>query len=178
MNGSERYSGIFQQLAALPVCQQSGSSWGGLYLSALAPGADWAIIHLGFPTVGSAAAAKECLWHTAFITSQNGLGWKGPQSPPTPPPAVGRAAPHQLRLPKAPSNLALNVSRDGAPTSLRAAVPAPHHLLSKEFLPNFKPKFKNNSFCKLQPYTFLLTWLFCDPADLPNAVCQEQAGHA
>jgi len=43
------------------------------------------------------------------------------------PPAVGRAAPHQLRLPRAPSsNLALSTSRDGAPQLLWAAVPAPH----------------------------------------------------
>ena len=32
------------------------------------------------------------------------------------PPAMG-AAPHQLRLPRAPSNLALSASRDGAPTA-------------------------------------------------------------
>jgi len=31
--------------------------------------------------------------------------------------AVGRAAPHQLRLPRAPSNLALHNSRDGATTT-------------------------------------------------------------
>jgi len=29
-------------------------------------------------------------------------------------PAVGRAAPQQLRLPSTPSNLALSISRDGA----------------------------------------------------------------
>jgi len=34
---------------------------------------------------------------------------------PAPHPAMGRAAPHQLRLRRAPSNLALSVSRDGAP---------------------------------------------------------------
>ena len=34
---------------------------------------------------------------------------------PDPTPATGRAAPHQLRLPRAPSNLALSASRDGAP---------------------------------------------------------------
>jgi len=34
-----------------------------------------------------------------------------------PTPAMGRAAPHQLRLPRAPSNLAMNTSRDGAPTA-------------------------------------------------------------
>jgi len=31
------------------------------------------------------------------------------------PPAVSRAAPHQLRLPRAPFNLALSASRDRAP---------------------------------------------------------------
>jgi len=39
---------------------------------------------------------------------------------PIPTPAVGRAAPHQLKLPRAPSNLALSVSRDGAPQLLWA----------------------------------------------------------
>jgi len=37
------------------------------------------------------------------------------------PSALGRAAPHQLRLPRAPSNPALSLSRDGAPTALWAA---------------------------------------------------------
>ena len=50
--------------------------------------------------------------------SQNGLGCNGPQralsSNPT---AMGRAACHHIRLPRAPSNLALNASRDGAPTT-------------------------------------------------------------
>ena len=32
-------------------------------------------------------------------------------------PAVCRAVPHQLRLPRASSNLALSASRDGAPTA-------------------------------------------------------------
>ena len=31
-------------------------------------------------------------------------------------PAMGRVATHQLRLPRAPSNLALSTTRDGAPT--------------------------------------------------------------
>ena len=62
------------------------------------------------------------------IKSQNGLGWKGPGSThhPNPTPAMGRAAPHQLRLPRAPFNLALSTSRDGAPQLLWAAGPAPH----------------------------------------------------
>jgi len=49
---------------------------------------------------------------------------------------MGRAAPYQLRLPRAASNLALNASRDGAPQLLWAAVPEPHCPLSGEFLPN------------------------------------------
>jgi len=50
--------------------------------------------------------------------------------------AMGRAAPHQLRLPRAPSNLALSASRDGAQQLLWAAVPVPHRPLSEEFPPN------------------------------------------
>ena len=50
------------------------------------------------------------------------LGWKGPQgSPSSNPPATGRATNlqicHWTRLPRAPSNLVLNTSRDGAPTA-------------------------------------------------------------
>jgi len=53
-----------------------------------------------------------------------------------PTPAMGTAAPHQLRLPRAPSKLALSISRDGAPQVLWAAVPAPHCPLSEELPPN------------------------------------------
>jgi len=52
------------------------------------------------------------------------------------PPAAGRAAPQQLRLPRAPPLLDLNASRDGAPQLLWAAVPGPHCPLSKEFPAN------------------------------------------
>jgi len=38
---------------------------------------------------------------------------------------MGRAATQQLRLPRAPSNLALSTSRDGAPQLSWAAVPVP-----------------------------------------------------
>jgi len=48
--------------------------------------------------------------------------------------AMGRAAPHQLRLPRAPSNLNLNASRDGTQQLLWAAVPGLHYPLSKEFI--------------------------------------------
>jgi len=43
----------------------------------------------------------------------------------------GLAAPHQLRLPRAPSNLALSISKDEAPTALWAAVSGTHLPLSK-----------------------------------------------
>ena len=52
------------------------------------------------------------------------------------PPAMGTAATHQLRLPRAASKLVLSASRDGAPQLLWAAVPVPHHPLSKDLLPN------------------------------------------
>jgi len=55
---------------------------------------------------------------------------------PVPTPCHGLDAHHQTRLLRAPSNLTLSTSRDGAPTALWAAVPVPHHPLSKEFLPN------------------------------------------
>ena len=55
-----------------------------------------------------------------LIESQSGLGWKRPEVSVVPTRAVGRAAPQQLRLPRASSSLA---SRDGAPQLLWAAVP-------------------------------------------------------
>jgi len=55
---------------------------------------------------------------------------------PVPTPAMGRAATHHVRLPRAPSSPALSASRDGAPQLLWAAVPEPHRPLSKEFLPD------------------------------------------
>ena len=55
---------------------------------------------------------------------------------PAPNPAVGRAAPHQLRLPRAPSNLALSASRDVAPTaSLGSPCQSLTALSAKHFLP-------------------------------------------
>jgi len=46
---------------------------------------------------------------------------------------MGRAAPHEVRLPRAQSNLALSASRDGASSALWQPVPALYHPLSKEF---------------------------------------------
>jgi len=37
------------------------------------------------------------------------------KAPPIPTPCHGQGCLHQLRLPRAPSNLALNIARDGAP---------------------------------------------------------------
>ena len=41
---------------------------------------------------------------------------------PVPTPCHGLGAPHQLRLPRIPSNLDLNTSRDGAPTALGSLI--------------------------------------------------------
>jgi len=49
---------------------------------------------------------------------------------------MDRVAMHQIKLLRAPSNLALNASSDGAAKALWAAVQGPHHSLSEEFLPN------------------------------------------
>jgi len=52
--------------------------------------------------------------------SQNGLGWKGPQGSwiSKPPARQGHQPPHLLdQVARAPSNLALNTSRDGASTT-------------------------------------------------------------
>ena len=75
-----------------------------------------------------------------FTASQNGLGFKGLSRSSSSNPCCGRAAPHQLRQPRAPSNLALSASRDGAPQLLWAAVPASHCPLGNEFLPDIQSK--------------------------------------
>jgi len=61
--------------------------------------------------------------HRIIESSYYRMAWAGRDLKvhPVPTPAVGRAAPHQLRLPRAPSNLALSASRDGAPQLLWAA---------------------------------------------------------
>lgn len=51
------------------------------------------------------------------LESLNGLGRKGLKNYAIPPPAMGRDTSHQTRLPKAPSHLALNTSREGTSTS-------------------------------------------------------------
>ena len=45
------------------------------------------------------------------------------------PPCHGQGCPPPVQLPRAPSNLALSTSRDGAPQLLWAAVPVPHRPL-------------------------------------------------
>ena len=57
-----------------------------------------------------------------------------PKAQPVPPPAMGRAAPHQLRLPRAPSHLASSACRDGAP-QLSAFL---FHLLSTSIIQTIK----------------------------------------
>ena len=49
--------------------------------------------------------------------SWNVLSWKGPQRPSSSIPLPWHDCTHQLRLPRAPSDLTLNVSRDGASTA-------------------------------------------------------------
>jgi len=46
-----------------------------------------------------------------IIESQNDLGWKGPQSPPSSTLCHGQGCLHQLGLPRAPSSLVLNASK-------------------------------------------------------------------
>jgi len=51
------------------------------------------------------------------------MAWAGRdlEAHPVPTPCHGLVATHQIRLPRAPSNLALKASRDGASTALWAA---------------------------------------------------------
>ena len=58
---------------------------------------------------------------------------------PAPTPCCGQGCHPAAQLPRAPSNLALSASMDGAPQLLWAAVPGPHCPLSKESLLNIKP---------------------------------------
>ena len=65
-------------------------------------------------------ARRQTQFYSTFIESQNGLGWKRPleaiQSNPS---AASRDIFNSIRVLRAPSNLGLDVSRDGAsPTSL------------------------------------------------------------
>ena len=58
---------------------------------------------------------------------------------PVPSPAMGSAATHQIRLPRAPSSLGLSASRDGASTGLcgRAACSAPSVVWTQTVHSNF-----------------------------------------
>ena len=56
------------------------------------------------------------------LESQNGLGWKRSQRwSVSNSPAMSRAATHQIKLPRSPSKLDLNTSRDAASTTLGAS---------------------------------------------------------
>jgi len=70
------------------------------------------------------------------------LGWRDLKAHATPTPAMGRAALYQLRLPRAPSNLALSTSRDGASQFLWEAVPYRERIspVSSPNLPSFSLK--------------------------------------
>jgi len=71
---------------------------------------------------------------------------------------MGKVANHQLRLPRAPPNLALSTFRDGAPTALWEAVPVPHYTLSKQFL--LTSNLSLLSFC-LKPVRLVLSLSDC-----------------
>jgi len=86
----------------------------------------WVMLEL-LRTQGSTALQH---WMAGQVESySHRMVWVGRElrAHPASTPAMDRAAPHQLRLPKAPSSLALSTSRDGAAQLLWAAVPAPHH---------------------------------------------------
>ena len=70
------------------------------------------------------------------------------------PTAMGRAASLQIRLPAIPSHLVSSASRDGASTALWASMPAPHHPLTKDFLPNIQLNLPSFS---LQPLNLVLS---------------------
>jgi len=107
------------------------------------------------------------LWMTVWkinychgiIESQNGLSWKGPyrlSSSCTP--AAGKAATHQLKaggLSRAPSNMTLNVSRDGA---LTASLGSLCQCLTILWVKNFFPTSNLNfSYFSLKPFSLVLS---------------------
>ena len=86
-------------------------------------------------------------WRVNFLAGDAGIersswnhrmawGERAHEDCPVPTLCHGQGCHPPAQLPRAPSNLALNASRDGAPQLLWAAVPVPHCPLSREFLPN------------------------------------------
>ena len=75
------------------------------------------------------------------------------------PPTMGRAATHQTGLPRAPSNVALNSSRDGAPT---ASLGSSFQCLTTLWVKNFFLTSNQNllSF-SLKPFPFVLSVSDC-----------------
>ena len=74
---------------------------------------------------------------SVFTGSQNGWIGRDIKAHPIPTPATVDSATHQLRLLRAPSNLDLNVFRDGAPTASLgscASASLPFYVLYRSFL--------------------------------------------
>jgi len=72
----------------------------------------WLALHAAArPLQTGAAIAQEMVFLTIFM---EWLRLGGTLKIKLQPPRHGRLSPHQIKLPKAPSNLALNASRDGA----------------------------------------------------------------
>ena len=90
------------------------------------------------------------------------LGWKEPQSPSISNPLLWAACLHQVRLPRAPSILTLNVYRDGAPAALWAACASalPSSEEKKKNLPNIRTVCIDNT-------SDLFQWSFCVFCVLP-----------
>jgi len=59
---------------------------------------------------------ENLLFRREVLEGHHRMVWVGRdrKAIPAPTPAMSRASPHQFRLPRAPSNLALSASRDGA----------------------------------------------------------------
>jgi len=75
--------------------------------------------------------------HKIIKAQDHRLAWVGTdlKEHPVLSPAVERDTSPQIRLPRAPSNLAFGTSRDGTSTALWAAVSGTHHSLAEKFPP-------------------------------------------
>jgi len=79
------------------------------------------------------------------LSRSHRMVWAGrdlKEHPANPLPWAG--CPHQLRLLRAPSNLAMSTTRDGDPQPSGQSMSVPHHHLSKEFHPHIQPKSLNS----------------------------------
>jgi len=95
------------------------------------------------------------------LESQNGLGWKGPQgSPSSTLPATVKATNlqiwYQTRLPRAPSNLAMNTTRDGASAASLGSLL--QHLTTPSVKNFLLTSNLNLSSCSLKQFLLVKSW--------------------